>query len=643
LDDQFFREEGVKMCGICGFTGPPRRSVLMAMMNAIRHRGPDGEGIFEVQSLSLAHRRLAVIDLKTGNQPIFNEDRTVCVIYNGEIYNFQELRRELQQKGHRFSTKSDTEVLVHLYEEKGLDFAKHLNGMFAFALWDSSQKRLILCRDQVGIKPLFYTEVNGELVFGSEIKAILKYEGVKALLDRESAHLLLNLRYVPCPRTLFQDIVKLAPGHMLVWEGGRKCIQRYWKWPERSGEMTEMDAVEGFLGVLSGAVKRQMVADVPVGLFLSGGLDSSAIVAAASRVTSKPLRTFSLGFNEPSDELDDAERVARQFETDHLAERLSPDPLAEYARVIYHVEEPKVNSIQGYILSRFARKYVTVALSGMGGDEVFVGYDVYHQTDVVRKVYRALGLLRGQVGSVAKGVRWAISHTGRLTFENTRRGLELLAALDASETCYLVLRNSWDMHKDLFNRIYLPEVDRNLIGRTREIFRTHFTASENIVKDVLDAEFKFKMVDDFLVNEDRTSMAHSLELRVPFLDREVIEWAHRIPFNVLFKNGILKHIMKQALTPVLPRQTLQKPKWGFTFNPCHQFRRNLGRMAEQTLTRERIGRLNMVRPEFIRAILEHRPTPHMRWHYFFLWTVMGLVMWQDIFEDGCWNKFEEVV
>lgn len=629
------------MCGICGFTGLPDRPMLNSMMESIRHRGPDAEGVFEGHRVNLGHRRLAVIDLKTGDQPLFNEHRDVCVICNGEIYNFKDLRRDLGRKGHVFYTKSDTEVLVHLYEEEGLDLARHLNGMFAFVLWDAKRRRLILCRDQVGIKPMFYAEVRNELVFASEVKAILRHKDISARLNRDSAHLLLNLRYVPGPQTLFEGVVKLPAGHLLVWEDGKKTIRRYWEWSDRSGELTETEAVEGFPQVLETAVRRQMVADVPLGLFLSGGLDSSAIAYAASRVSTEALQTFSIGFNEPTDELEDAALVARHFATDHRSELLSPDPLREYPRVIYHVEEPKVNSLQGYILSRYARKFVTVALSGMGGDEVFVGYDLFHQADVVRRVWMALRHFRWPLAGFAHTARWIGMNIGGLAFENIRRGLELLSFLDTPENCYLILRNAWDLNADSVERIYLPEVGREWVGRTREIFSTYFSSPERFVEDALGAEFSFKMVDDFLANEDRVSMAHSLELRVPFLDREVIEWARRIPVRLLFTGGVLKYIMKQALAPVLPPETLRKPKWGFTFNPYHQFRKDLRRVAAQTLTKKRLERLNLVRPGFIEVIINHYPTPLMRWHYFFLWTVMGLVMWQDIFEDGGWKQFQE--
>lgn len=629
------------MCGICGFTGLPDRPMLNSMMESIRHRGPDAEGVFEGHRVNLGHRRLAVIDLKTGDQPLFNEHRDVCVICNGEIYNFKDLRRHLRRKGHVFYTKSDTEVLVHLYEEEGLDLARHLNGMFAFVLWDAKRRRLILCRDQVGIKPMFYAEVRNELVFASEVKAILRHKDISARLNRDSAHLLLNLRYVPGPQTLFEGVVKLPAGHLLVWEDGKKTIRRYWEWSDRSGELTETEAVEGFPQVLETAVRRQMVADVPLGLFLSGGLDSSAIAYAASRVSTEALQTFSIGFNEPTDELEDAALVARHFATDHRSELLSPDPLREYPLVIYHVEEPKVNSLQGYILSRYARKFVTVALSGMGGDEVFVGYDLFHQADVVRRVWMALRHFRWPLAGFAHTARWIGMNIGGLAFENIRRGLELLSFLDTPENCYLILRNAWDLNADSVERIYLPEVGREWVGRTREIFSTYFSSPERFVEDALGAEFSFKMVDDFLANEDRVSMAHSLELRVPFLDREVIEWARRIPVRLLFTGGVLKYIMKQALAPVLPPETLRKPKWGFTFNPYHQFRKDLRRVAAQTLTKKRLERLNLVRPGFIEVIINHYPTPLMRWHYFFLWTVMGLVMWQDIFEDGGWKQFQE--
>lgn len=604
------------------------------MLGQIAHRGPDAEGIFTNGQVNLGNRRLAIIDLDRGNQPIANETGDVLVVYNGEIYNFPELRRRLEAQGHRFQTHSDTEVLVHLYEEHGLDLAAELNGMFAFALWDQRQQRLVLVRDPVGIKPLCYWWDGRTLVFGSEVKALLKHPAVRARRDPDATHLLLNVRYVPAPRTLFQGVYKLLPGHLLVHERGEVIVRRWWRWDTQPQQgVSADDWADQLRETLRQAVARQMISDVPLGTFLSGGLDSSTITALASQAGGSTLKTFSLGFGEPSDELADARRIAQHFHTEHFEQSLDPQPLRLYPRIVYHVEEPKVNSPQGYYLAQLARQHVKVALSGLGGDELFVGYDLHRYLHWLQRGGAVRGLSRLAGGAVALAAG-ALDRLCGLRFENFRRGMELVAHLHDGAACYGVLRNAWDLDDARLRRIYTPQMVRQVGLRTRDVFEPYFAGSRDYVGSALWAEFNLKMVDDFLHNEDRVSMAHSLEVRVPLLDREVIELALQIPLSQRFRGGQNKALLKQAVGPLLPPETVAKRKWGFTFNPYYQFKKDLAAQARRVLTAEAIQRQGVFQPRFLQRILDHPPSRLLRWHYFVLWLALGLHYWDEIFLAG---------
>ncbi|HXQ23440.1 MAG TPA: asparagine synthase (glutamine-hydrolyzing), partial [Candidatus Acidoferrales bacterium] len=364
------------MCGICGIAGPAaERDVVERMSAILAHRGPDGEGFYEDAGVVLGHRRLSIIDLVTGDQPMSNEDGTVWAVYNGEIYNFSDLRRELETQGHRFRSSSDTEVLVHLYEQHGEAFLPKLDGIFAFALWDSRRRRLLLARDYFGVKPLHYHFDGRTLRFGSEIKALLQDPAVPRTVDFQALHYFLNLRFIPGERTLFAGIRRLLPAHYLVFEDGAARTQRYFELqPEIGPRRSESYYIDGIRHHLREAVRKQLISDVPLGVFLSGGLDSSSIVAFMSQLVEEPIKTFCLGFNEPTDELADARVVARHFKTEHHEMSLDADPLRRYPEVIWHAEEPKENILQGYLLAQFARQHVTVVHGGLGGDELFAGY-----------------------------------------------------------------------------------------------------------------------------------------------------------------------------------------------------------------------------------------------------------------------------
>ncbi|MFI5364850.1 MAG: asparagine synthase (glutamine-hydrolyzing) [Candidatus Binatia bacterium] len=627
------------MCGICGIAGPAaERDVVERMSAILAHRGPDGEGFYEDAGVVLGHRRLSIIDLVTGDQPMSNEDGTVWAVYNGEIYNFSDLRRELETQGHRFRSSSDTEVLVHLYEQHGEAFLPKLDGIFAFALWDSRRRRLLLARDYFGVKPLHYHFDGRTLRFGSEIKALLQDPAVPRTVDFQALHYFLNLRFIPGERTLFAGIRRLLPAHYLVFEDGAVRTQRYFELqPEIGPRRSESYYIDGIRHHLREAVRKQLISDVPLGVFLSGGLDSSSIVAFMSQLVEEPIKTFCLGFNEPTDELADARVVARHFKTEHHEMSLDADPLRRYPEVIWHAEEPKENILQGYLLAQFARQHVTVVHGGLGGDELFAGYAnnqlIYPTQALHRLVPAAVG--RHFFQPLSRLLFAAQNASGMLRFDEYRRGLQMLLALGDPERYYLILRNTWDYDQGAFGNLYGPALRDQALAPTHMEFDSYFGATNGrtVLDQVLWAEFHTKMVDDFLMNEDRTSMAHGLEVRVPFLDRDLVRFAMGIPVDLKIKRNETKCIFRKAMIGLLPDHALRKKKWGFSFNPYYQFQKDLKPVAESVLTRARIEQRGWFNYDYLRRILDHPAHPRLRWHYFFLWLALGLEIWAQMFLD----------
>lgn len=627
------------MCGICGIAGAAAHSeIVERMIQSIAHRGPDGSGMHQDTCVVLGSTRLRIIDLTTGDQPIANEDRTIWVVFNGEIYNYRELRRELEARGHCFRSTSDTEVLVHLYEDEGEAFLPRLDGIFAFALWDTRRQRLLLARDCFGVKPLYYNFDGATLRFASEMKAILMDKSVPRRVNYQSLHYFLNLRFIPGEETLIENIKRVPPAHSLVFENGSMRLTRYFEFtPEQNPRRDEKFYVDGIRHYLREAVRKQLVSDVPLGVYLSGGLDSTAIVAMMSEMVSEPIKTFTMGFNEPTDELNDARVVADHFHTDHHEIALAADPLRNFPKVIWYAEEPKENILQGYLLSRFARQSVKVVLGGLGGDELFAGYDLH------RFIYPAQALHRLMPSVIAKKMLEPLSrlafalenHAGQLSLDEYRRGVQMLLALGDPERYYLILRNVWDLDGGQCLNLYGQAMrDKDFLPTHTafdEYFRSHTVGA---LESVLWAEFNTKMPDDFLMNEDRTSMAHGLEVRVPFLDRDLVQFAFSIPVGLKIRGNESKYIFRQAMTGLLPEHTLRKKKWGFSFNPYYQFQKDLRDVAERVLTRERIEAQGLFNYSYLRRILDHPPHPRLRWHYFFLWIVLGFQIWHDMFITG---------
>jgi asparagine synthase (glutamine-hydrolysing) len=624
------------MCGFAGMVGPGADvSTVRKMMAALKHRGPDDDGLWQSAGVCLGHQRLSIIDLKTGHQPIRNEDRTIWIVFNGEIYNFRELRNELEAKGHRFYTRTDTEVIIHLYEESGPSSFIRLNGIFVFALWDERQRCALLVRDRFGVKPLHYYWNGETLRFSSEIKGLLSDPSLPRQLNPQALHDFLNLRYIPGEQTLFTNIFRLAPAHFLKWCDGKISLNRYWALSAEEKHDVSPDAwAETIRDLLSQAVRRQLVSDVPLGIYLSGGLDSSSLVAAATKCLNTSVQTFTLGFNEPTDEIGDARMVAEHFHTDHHEMTLNADPLHYLPEVIWHVEEPKVNILQGYLLSRFARSRVKVILNGLGGDELFAGYDIHRYIGALQGLHRWIPgfIARGPLEWISRAAYSLQDTNDAFRWHEHRLGIQWISSLGRPARHYALLRNAWDYNPGISERIYGPALRELAMRPVETCFEPYFQNNgRTTLTQVLRAEFETKMVNDFLLGEDRVSMAHGLEVRVPYLDHELVNLAWQIPATLKLHWGHGKFIFKKAVDSWLPKPIMQKKKWGFTFSSYHQYQKDLKIVAEAILTPERVRDAGWFNYSWIRAVLDYPPHFRLRWHYFMLWMMVGFEIWRQMF------------
>ncbi|MGB6866910.1 MAG: asparagine synthase (glutamine-hydrolyzing), partial [Candidatus Aminicenantaceae bacterium] len=559
------------MCGICGIygfrgLGPEAEENTKKMCSVMVHRGPDDEGYYFDNKVALGMRRLSIIDLATGHQPMPNEDKSVWVILNGEIYNFPELREELIHKGHAFATKSDTEVIAHLYEEEGENFVSRLNGMFAIALWDKKENRLVLVRDRLGIKPLHYWQSDKTLVFSSEIKSILQ-TGYERELDFDGMSRFFTFEYIPAPQTIFKGIKKLLPGHMMVVNDSTVQIKAYWDVTHATKTdlvADEKTIMEEIYQRLKESVKRRLISDVPLGVFLSGGMDSSSITALMSEVAVSKIKTFSIGFKEETfNELGYAKVVADRFQTDHQEFVVESKLVRELVpKLIEYLDEPLADAsiIPTYIISNLARKYVTVALAGEGGDELFAGYDTYKAYQVARFYRRVPKLIRN--GLVKNIVRMLPASGKRLSFEFKAK--KFISGIDyPPEVSNFIWWGAYgplekeklfavDIHEKFGEDLFAPI-----------FFHLDNCSAEDTVSRIGYLDLKLYLQDDLLVKTDRMSMANSLEIRVPFLDHTFVEYARTIPSSLKLKGLTTKHILKKAMAPYLPPEILTRKKIGF--------------------------------------------------------------------------------
>jgi asparagine synthase (glutamine-hydrolysing) len=615
--------------------GRPVDEPLLSRMNAaIRHRGPDDDGFYLAGPVGLGMRRLSIIDVAGGHQPIHNQGRTAWIVFNGEIYNYRELRAELEKQGHAFYTNSDTEVIVHLYDRYGDECAKHLRGMFAFAIWDEAKQSLLLARDRVGKKPLLYAEQNGQLIFGSEFGALLEHPDISRDIDPVAIHRYLTFLCVPAPLTAYCAIKKLEPGHTLRWHRGEIEIKRYWQ-PDFSHKLkiSEAEAGERALELLREAVRLRLISEVPLGAFLSGGVDSSAVVALMSEVSSTPIKTFSIGFEEQDfSELHHARRVAEHLGAEHHEFIVRPDAMEVLPTLVEHYGEPYADSsaIPTYYVARETRKYVTVALNGDGGDETFAGYERYAAMRLAERYHRIPGALRRGVVEGAIGLI-PTSELKRSRARDVKRFLQA-ASLPTVER---YLRWVSVMDAPAKNDLYTDEFRRRVNGDDpADVLRPWFAAANGagVVDAALLTDTMTYLPNDLLVKVDIATMAVSLEARSPFLDHEVIEFAASLPVNLKLRGLTTKYLLKQVLGKLLPQENLKRRKMGFGVPIAHWFRGSMKDFLRGTLLTEKAAGRGIFQPAAVARLVEQHIAGE-RDHAHPLWTLLMLELWFQRFID----------
>ena len=626
------------MCGIVGIVRSDKsdidEAVLGRMCAAISHRGPDDDGFYVNGPVGLGMRRLAIIDLKSGQQPIHNQDRTAWIVFNGEIYNYRELRDKLEKLGHSFYTNSDTEAIVHAYDQYGADCPKHLRGMFAFAIWDERTQELFIARDRVGKKPLLYAEVKGQFIFGSEFSALLQHPDIGKEIDFEALNQYLSFMCVPAPLTAYQAIRKLEPGHSLRYRKGETRIERYWQ-PDFSKkiDISEQEAGERTIAILREAVKVRLMSEVPLGAFLSGGIDSSAVVALMAEESSTPVKTFSIGFEEQDfSELHHARRVAEHVGADHHEFIVRPDALEVLPVLVEHYGEPYADSsaIPTYYVARETRKHVTVALNGDGGDESFAGYERYAAMRLAEQYHRIPAMLRESV------VRQAIelmpsSETKRSRIRDVKRFIQS-ASLPKVER-YLNWVSIFDRQakQDLFTENFTRQTQGDSAARILDPWFARANGS-GVVDAVLLADIMTYLPNDLLVKVDIATMANSLEARSPFLDHHVIEFAASLPEKYKLRGFTTKYLLKQMLRKLLPAENLDRRKMGFGVPIGHWLRGKLQPFLRETLLAEASLKRGLFRPEGVKRLVELH-TRGERDYSPQLWTLLMLELWFQRFID----------
>jgi asparagine synthase (glutamine-hydrolysing) len=620
------------MCGIAGIVGNEvDPSPINGMADALRHRGPDDSGLWCDRYCVFGHRRLSIIDLsEAGRQPLSNEDGTVWIVFNGEIYNFQELREQLEGFGHKFRTHTDTEVIVHGYEQWGRDCVQHLRGMFAFAIWDQRQHRLFLARDRVGKKPLYYTQCGGEFLFASELQGLLAHPRVERNFDTDTIEAYLTWGYVPAPYTAFRGIKKLAPAHWLsvdvTPEGLRLETQRYWQLqygPKLTLSINE--AAEALREKLTEAVRLRLISDVPLGAFLSGGIDSSIVVGLMAQLSSRPVKTFSIGFGEEDfDELPHARRIAEKWGTDHAEFIVKSDALSILPTLVQHFGEPYADSsaVPTFYVARLTRASVTVALNGDGGDESFAGYERYLAMQLANSWQRIAGSKR-LMSSVGSLLPDSIDPKNRV--RRLKRFLSVASLPPGPRYRRWVSIVSDDVQTSLLEPEVLRQSPGDLLGSWME---QRLAQLPDPVDGAMAADVESYLPFDLLTKVDITSMANSLEARSPFLDHEVMEFAARLPSNFKLRTGESKYLLKKAFADLLPPENVQRRKMGFGVPVGRWFRTSLHSLMCDTLLSNRALQRGLVQPKKMRKFVDDHVEGRAD-HGMALWAFLMLELWQE--------------
>ncbi|MDQ3819176.1 MAG: asparagine synthase (glutamine-hydrolyzing) [Acidobacteriota bacterium] len=630
------------MCGITGWANldarvpPPdgARSLLRSMCERMTHRGPDSEGLMVATGVALGMRRLAIIDLQTGEQPAVSEDGQVSVILNGEIYNYRELRAELEKRGHHFRSESDTEVLPHLYEEHGREMVHHLNGMFAFALWDALKRRLFIARDRFGEKPLYWGLFDRTFLFASEPKVLLAHPSVHPALDLDALRQYLSFDYIPAPRSIYQGIQKLPAAHTLTVEDGRVTTARYWRLSYKKTERAPSveEAEHNLRKLIEDSVRMRLVSDVPLGVLLSGGVDSSTVAAMAVRSSSEAVKTFSISFAESSfDESSYARAVAKYLGTDHHEERLSVDLAANLVGEIGSwMDEPfsDPSLVPTYLLSRFTRRHVTVALGGDGGDELFAGYEMYPAHNVAQAYARVPNILRRAL--VEPFVRLLPVKTKNLSLDYKAR--RFVAGMNYDE---VARHHIWfgsftpEEQEQLLTARVKAESDGDIYGDARRLLSEECDA-DNTVERMQCLDTQLYLAEDILTKVDRASMAVSLEVRAPFLDPRIAEYAASLPANYKLRGRKTKYILKRAVRDMLPPFVTRRGKKGFGVPVAEWLKGRLRPLARDLLSPERLRKGGLFDAAFVERLQDEHERGRAN-HRKLLWTLLMFELWHESF------------
>lgn len=658
------------MCGITGWLNLNKtetlnsEEILHSMCERIVHRGPDSEGLWVDDRVALGMRRLSIIDLKTGDQPVFNCDRSVIVMMNGELYNYREVRADLERRGHKFTTNSDTEILPHLYEEYGEALVDHVNGMYAFSLWDTRAQKLIIARDRFGEKPLYYGSFDGRLIWASEPKALLAHPSATPELDLNALRHYVSFDYVPAPMSIYKGVSKLPAAHIMVVENGDLRVRRYWDltWDAEAdtpsyerGVPEALRGRDGSLGgnrgvhekarnrkeaaalelrdLLSDAVRMRLVSDVPLGILLSGGIDSSTVAAFATQHATERVKTFSIGFEEDSfDESQYARRVAKHLDTEHYEDKLSAATAGDLVSEIGEwLDEPMSDGslIPTYLLARFVRKYVTVALGGDGGDELFAGYPMYYAHTVAARYSVIPAFVRS--GLIEPLVNALPVSTDNMSFDYKAKRFVRAAHLDD-----VARHHSWfgsfstDQHEQLFARDVLAATEADIYAGVRKLLGP--SDAKTVVERMQYADINYYLAEDILTKVDRAAMAVSLETRAPFLDPRVAQFAASIPLEYKLSGKSGKVILKEAMKDLLPDDILHRPKKGFGIPIAEWLKGRLNSLMHEYLSAERLRSQGLFDADYVQRLIREHETAAAS-HHKELWTLLVFQLWNENFID----------
>jgi asparagine synthase (glutamine-hydrolysing) len=593
------------MCGICGFTGEINRPLLERMANTIRHRGPDDSGYWSNDSVSLGMRRLSIVDIENGHQPIYNEDKSVVCIFNGEIYNHIELRRELESLGHTFYTDhSDTEVLVHLYEEYGGDFSKHLNGMFAIALWDKNKEELHLIRDRVGVKPLYYSIQNSELIFASEIKSIFQHSKVRREPDYSALSHYFSLKNIPAPQTAFNGISQVRPGERLVFSHGK--LEKFQWWKINFSAINNDDEEYAKIHIrklLESSVRIRMKSDAPFGAYLSGGLDSSAVVALMANMSDQPIKTFSLTYEKDymykSSDRDFARQISKKYRTEHYEYMMTHSDLIDSMDAVQDAfDEPYSGVTSTYFITNLISKHVKVALSGDGADELFGSYLPHRLASPLyyySKYKNRLNSLNKQEIEQLAPFEKDIGYLSDLYSKGS----------ESERRMELYLFNDKTKHDKLFSKKMRYLIKNSLSTHDLVLNSFNKSATNDPLNRALSLDFETLLPDQVLMFVDRLSMAHSVEVRTPFLDYRLVEYVASLPGNYKIKNGRVKSILKDSVSDLLPKEILNRPKEGFVLPINDWIIENLSEYISEILDSSRLKKHGLLNHEFVASLLDN--------------------------------------